>query len=157
MNLSNHHRAAGRPRLLLVDDEPRVCAALAGVFVSEGYEVAYQNDGEDAVGGLRAGECDLVLLDLNMPCKDGWERLEQIRAIDPLLPVIIITARPDQHSKAAAAGVAALMEKPLDIPSLLEAVSRLTGGTVEEPRAGLGARAGWKSVTSVTSRRKDQP
>jgi len=63
-----------------------------------------------------------VLLDLNMPVKGGWETFEHLTSIDPLLPVIVITARPDAYPTAVAIGVAALMQKPLDIPALLEAM-----------------------------------
>jgi CheY-like chemotaxis protein len=50
-----------------------------------------------------------VLLDLNMPVKNGWDIFERLNSINPLLP-IIITGRPDRSALAEAAGVAALME-----------------------------------------------
>ena len=67
-----------------------------------------------------------------MPVKGGWDTFERLTSINPLLPVIIITARPDAFSTATATGVAALMQKPLDIPLLLEAVSDLLAEPAEQ-------------------------
>ena len=68
---------------------------------------------------------DLVLLDLNMPGKSGWDTFERLTTENPLLAIIIITARPNQLFTAVGAGVGALLEKPLDFPKLLETVTRL--------------------------------
>jgi DNA-binding response OmpR family regulator len=74
---------------------------------------------------------DLVLLDLNMPRKNGWDTFERLSAEHPLVPVILITARPNQLFTAVGAGVGALLEKPLDIPILLETITRLLAESVE--------------------------
>ena len=121
-------------KVLLVDDDASVVAALSGVLGSEGYDVIQAFDGHEALQKFQAaGGADIVLLDLNMPIKAGWDTFERLTAINPLLPIIIITARPDQYPLAVAAGAAALMDKPLDIPSLLETMGKL----LAEP---LGAR-----------------
>jgi len=57
--------------------------------------------------------------------KNGRETLAQLTFLRPLLPVIIITALPDQQAAAETAGVGALLEKPLEIPVLLETMRRL--------------------------------
>ena len=114
-----------KPKVLLVDDEPRICASLAGALVSEGYDVVFADNGDEAIRVFRDGVFDIVLLDLRMTGKNGWETLEQLTWSRPLLPVIIITALPDQQAEAAASGVGALLEKPLDIPVLLETMQRL--------------------------------
>jgi two-component system response regulator RegX3 len=115
-----------KTKVLLVDDDVSVVAALTGVLRSEGYDVIQAFNGHAALQNFRTvGGAAIVLLDLNMPVKGGWDTFEQLTAINPLLPVIVITARPDQYSLAAAAGVAALMEKPLDIPLLLETMRNL--------------------------------
>ena len=72
---------------------------------------------------------DLLLLDLNLPLKSGWDVFERVTALNPLLPIIIITGRDKQRDPAAAAGVSALMEKPLDVPLLLRTIAEL----LEEP------------------------
>jgi DNA-binding response OmpR family regulator len=129
-----------KPKVLLVDDEPRICAALAGVLVSEGFGVAYVENGDEAIRAFRDGKFDIVLLDLRMPGKSGWETFGQLACSHPLLPVIIITALPDQNPTALAAGVGALLEKPLDIPVLLATMRRLLAEPIEARLARLAGR-----------------
>ncbi len=129
-----------KTKVLLVDDDISVIAALSGVLRSEGYDVIQAFDGNAALQNFHTvGGAAIVLLDLNMPVKGGWDTFEQFTAINPLLPIIIITARPDQHPLAAGAGVAALMEKPLDIPLLLETMRNLLA---ESPETRLARIAG---------------
>src|SRR6516165_1204056 len=85
-----------KSRLLLADDDPAVRRMLLRLLVEEGYAVLTAADGVEAVNLARATKFDLVLLDLNMPVKDGWEAFEEISTRDPLLPFILITARPNQ-------------------------------------------------------------
>lgn len=119
-----------KTKVLLVDDDVSVVAALSGVLRSEGYDVIQAFDGHQALEHFHTvGGADLALLDLNMPVKGGWDAFEQLTAINPLLPIIVITARPGQYPLAAAAGVAALMEKPLDIPLLLATMRKLLAET----------------------------
>jgi CheY-like chemotaxis protein len=114
-----------KPRVLIADDDRSVLEALGTVIESEGFEVVRAADGHAAVEKFRQQPIDIVLLDLNMPVKGGWDTLERLTTINPLLPIIVITARPDAYPVAMAAGVAALMQKPLDIPLLLEAMREL--------------------------------
>ncbi len=81
-----------------------------------------------------------VLLDLNMPRKNGWDTFERLSAEHPLVPVILITARPNQLFTAVEAGVGALLEKPLDIPILLQTITRLLAESVERRLARLAGR-----------------
>ena len=120
-----------KAKILLADDDEEVLAALNGVLESEGYEVILAKDGREAIEHFHAGHIDIALLDLNMPVKGGWETFERLTTIHPLLPVIVITARPDQYPLAIAAGVGAFMEKPLDLPLLLQAIEDLLFEPVE--------------------------
>jgi len=120
-----------KAKILLADDDEEVLAALNGVLESEGYEVILAKDGRKALEHFHAGHIDIALLDLNMPVKGGWETFERLTTIHPLLPVIVITARPDQYPLAVAAGVGALMEKPLDLLLLLQAIEDLLREPVE--------------------------
>ena len=120
-----------KAKILLADDDEQVLAALNGVLESEGYEVILAKDGREALDHFHEGHIDIALLDLNMPVKGGWETFERLTTIHPLLPVIVITARPDQYPLAVAAGVGALMEKPLDLPLLLQAIEDLLLEPVE--------------------------
>ena len=126
--------------VLLVDDDVSVVAALSGVLLDEGYGVVQASNGHEAMERFHAfPKIDIVLLDLCMPVKGGWDIFERLTAINPLLPIIVITARSDQHAMADGAGVAALLEKPLDIPVLLETMQRLLA---ESPDTRLARMAG---------------
>ena len=81
--------------------------------------------GREAAAKFIAEVPDLVLLDLNMPDKDGWDAFDLMNRTHPLVPTIIITARPQQYQRAADLGVDALMEKPLDLPLLLGTIASL--------------------------------
>lgn len=129
-----------KPKVLLVDDEPKICAALAGALVSEGFDVVFAESGEEAIRDFRDGNFDIVLLDLRMPGLNGWETLAQLTWSRPLLPVIIITALPDQQAAAEAAGVGALLEKPLDMPVLLETMRRLLAEPIEARLARIAGK-----------------
>jgi len=83
---------------------------------------------------------DLVLLDLSMPVKDGWHTLQALSYKHPSTPVVLIAARHNQLFPALAAGVAALLEKPMDMPHLLETVKRLAYESPEARRARLTGR-----------------
>jgi DNA-binding response OmpR family regulator len=115
----------GQNRVLLVDDDQSVRESLAGVLTAENFLVLPAANGVEALRIARAAPVDVVILDLNMPVKNGWDTFEQLSAEHPLLPVIIVTARPNQLFTALGAGVGALLEKPLDIPNLLTTLHRL--------------------------------
>lgn len=141
-NGSSKSDSRAHKRILVVDDDPSVREMLGRVLNSEGYGVLPAKDGQEALEIAASAEVDLVLLDLNMPGKSGWDTFEELTAANPLLAVIIITARPDQIFTALGAGAGALLEKPLDFPSLLETISKLMAEPAEVRLARLtGHRA----------------
>lgn len=119
-------------RVLVADDDTLVRGSLAAVLESEGFVVDEAQNGIEAVTRAIAHTPDLVLLDLNMPHWDGWTAFSQLDRVTPLLPVIVITARPNQYPKAVQLGVDAFMEKPLNIRILMRAIKQLT--TEDEKR-----------------------
>src|SRR5271163_3938844 len=94
-----------KSKLLLVDDDPAIRQILLRLLEEEDYLVLTAANGAEALEFVHAAKFDLVLLDLNMPVKDGWETFEQLSAKNPLLPIILITARPNQFFPALASGV----------------------------------------------------
>jgi CheY-like chemotaxis protein len=118
-------------KILLVDDEWSILEALSKVLGAEDYEVVLAENGQDAVEKIAAEPIDLILLDLGLPVKDGWATLEWLARINPLLPVIIITGRSEQRTLAEKAGAYALMEKPLDVPLLLQTIRDLLDEPLE--------------------------
>ncbi len=110
---------------MIADDDSSVRNMLGRLLESEGYDIVYAQTGTEAASKFLTRPYDLALLDLNMPGQDGWEAFQEISRLHPLLPVIIITARPNQYEQARLAGVDVLMEKPLDLPFLLNTMQRL--------------------------------
>jgi CheY-like chemotaxis protein len=120
---------ATRQKILLVDDDPAIRQILVRLLAEEGYLVLTAANGAEALALVASAKFNLVLLDLNMPVKNGWDTFEQLTARNPLLPIILITARPNQFFPALASGVGALMEKPLDFTKLFHTIRSL----LEEP------------------------
>lgn len=127
--------ATNLKRILVVDDDAMVRAALADVLESEDYVVDVARNGIEAVTRAIEHSPALVLLDLNMPHWDGWKAFSRLDKVRPLVPVIVITARPNQYAEAVRLGVDAFMEQPLNIPVLLRAIRRLVN---ESPQFRMG-------------------
>jgi DNA-binding response OmpR family regulator len=96
----------------------------------------------------------LVLLDLNLPGKNGWDTFERLSTENPSLAVIIITARSNQLFTATGAGVGALLEKPLDFPILLQTIRRLLAEPVESRLARMAGKPA--DLHYVHTQRKEQ-
>jgi DNA-binding response OmpR family regulator len=115
---------------LIVDDSEVVREGLRKVLRTEGHEVLTASDGEDALRNFDPATLDLLLLDLKMPNKDGWDTLNEMFDRNPVLKIIVITGQPvegtpDKVEMAAVAGARALLQKPLNIERLLETVAAL--------------------------------
>jgi len=132
--------ASSPHRILLVDDDPGIRDSLRSVLESEGYQVLTAADGFEAQRIASRDAPDLVLLDLKMPGLSGWDTYERLTTNNPLIPVVVITARPGQFFTAAAAGVGALLEKPLDIDHMLELVRDLLDESAQQRLARITGR-----------------
>jgi len=115
--------------ILLADDDASVRTMIGRVLELERYRVVFARTGWEAASQFLTGPPDLVLLDLNMPEKDGWEAWQIMGTLHPFVRVIVITARPNQQEQAQKMRIDALMEKPLDLPLLLRTIHDL----LEEP------------------------
>src|SRR5438876_9340891 len=147
-NIPHRERPANRSpgairsgkRILLVDDDPAVRDSLNDVLLAEGYLIIPAQDGQQALDLANESSVDLVFLDLNMPIKNGWDTFEQLTREHPLIPIIIVTARPNQLFTAINAGVGALLEKPMDIPMLLRTMQKLLVETTGQRLARLAGK-----------------
>jgi DNA-binding response OmpR family regulator len=86
-------------RILVVEDEPDLAFALEDDLKVEGYEVEVAGDGESAARRAREETWDLVLLDVMLPGKDGFEVCRELRRAGVRIPVIILTARAQEAEK----------------------------------------------------------
>ncbi len=120
-------------RILVVDDDQTACTALAKFLVTEGFDVTTASDGESALAEAKRDLPDLVITDLTMPRMGGIELCGHIHALDPELPLLIITATPDTSSAVASlrAGADDYLTKPVDLDALLHRIER----TLERRRA----------------------
>lgn len=141
-----------KKHVLVVDDDPAVRQAMKRVLESAGYEVEVAQNGEEATAQFLPAQTDLLLLDLNLPSQSGWDVFERLTTRYPLVPVIIITGLPNQYSTAVAAGVSALMEKPVEATALLKTVSEVLAERNETRlRRMCGERSDTRLVPPLTS------
>lgn len=112
-------------KVLVVDDDPSVRESVSKVLNTAGYEALLAADGGQALAQFESNEIALLVLDLGLPIKNGWDVFERITRENPLLPIVIITGQVEQYDVAVAAGVGALMEKPLDALQLLYTIREL--------------------------------
>ncbi|MCJ7515860.1 MAG: response regulator transcription factor [Dehalococcoidia bacterium] len=87
-----------RNKILLVEDEPKVCELIKAYLVKDGDDVVIAGDGKTAVEKAQTYKPDLILLDLNLPELDGLEVCRQIRK-QSNVPIIMLTARDEEVDK----------------------------------------------------------
>ena len=106
-------------KLLIVDDDPNICDMLKLYFENEGYKVKTASDGVEGLNFFKIYEPDLVLLDIMMPKKDGWQVCLEIREISSK-PVIMITAKGEVFDKVLGLELGAddFIVKPFDMKEL---------------------------------------
>ena len=102
--------------ILVVDDEKNYLLVLSAVLEEEGYEVLTAQGGHEALEIQKSSDLDLILTDMKMPTMDGIELLENIKALDPDLPVIMMTAHGtiDKAVEAMQKGAYSYILKPFD-------------------------------------------
>ncbi len=116
-------------RILIVDDEPNIVVSLEFLMKREGFEVAVAGDGEAALRAVEAKMPDLVLLDIMLPKKNGFEVCQTIRANPEwqAVKIVMLTAkgRDTEVAKGTALGADAYMTKPFSTKDLIAQVRQL--------------------------------
>jgi signal transduction histidine kinase len=122
----NEPRADGPPRVLVVDDEAANLQALRATLGGQGYEVAGFADPGEALAAFQAGAFDLLLTDLVMPGMNGMTLMQEMRARDPDLAVVIMTGEGSIASavEAMREGAMDYVLKPLKLSTLVPVISR---------------------------------
>ena len=119
-------------KILIVDDEPNIVISLEFLMKKEGFEVAVAGDGDEALAKVASFAPDLVLLDVMMPRKSGFEVCETLRA-DPqrgALKIVMLTAkgRDTEVAKGIALGANAYVTKPFSTKELVAKVKEMLAG-----------------------------
>lgn len=151
-------------KILVVDDERVLVKGIKFNLENEGYEVTTGNNGEDAVELARAGEFDLIILDLMMPVIDGLQACMKIREFSNV-PVIMLTARSEDTDKIIGfeCGADDYITKPFNILELKARIRALlrragaseqrekTSGRLETGEIAIdgGSRSAWKNGQPV--------
>ena len=120
-------------KLLVADDEPNIVISLEYLMKREGYDVLVATDGNQALETIQREKPALVLLDVMMPGKTGFEVCQAVRA-DPALEdvrILMLTAkgRDTDISKGLALGANAYMTKPFSTRELVQKVAEMLGGS----------------------------
>jgi len=129
-------------RILVVEDEPAIAFGLEADLTAEGYAVDVVSDGEAAVRRAREGAFGLILLDVMLPRKDGFEVCRELRRAGVKTPIIMLTARTQEVEKIMGLewGADDYVTKPFSPPELrarIKAVLRRASGD-EEPVCRFG-------------------
>jgi DNA-binding response OmpR family regulator len=145
-------------RLLVVEDDAGIWRPLVHALERQGFDVEHLDRGEPARARVDAGGIDLVLLDLSLPDVDGLEVCRALRARDPQLPVIMLTARAEELDLVVGldAGADDYVTKPFRVAELLarigarlrsrEAAGQHASLTVggDRVRVDVGAHRAWR-------------
>ncbi len=118
-------------KILIADDEPNILISLEYLMKREGYEVHLARDGQEAMDVLRARRPRLLLLDVMMPKKTGFEVCQELRADEALKDtlVLMLTAKGRETDvvKGLALGANAYMTKPFSTRELVQKVAEMLG------------------------------
>ena len=117
-------------KVLIVDDEPNIVVSLQFLMKKAGFETSVARDGDEALLEVERFRPDLVLLDVMMPRRDGYDVCQQLRTSGwSDLKIVMLTAkgRETEVTKGLALGADAYVTKPFSTSDLVDTVSRLLG------------------------------
>jgi DNA-binding response OmpR family regulator len=124
-----------RKTVLVIEDEPPIRRGLVDALEHAGYAAIAAADGDEGLDRARKVDCDLVLLDLTLPRRDGMEILREVRRERPTLPFIILTARGSESARIDGLrfGADDYVVKPFSIGELLARVEAVLRRSPERP------------------------
>lgn len=127
-------------RVLIVDDNPDICAFMQAALEAAGYEVRTAPEGAQGLSLLERRAADLIITDIFMPGQEGFQTITRCRAEFPQMKIMVMSAgsvpgmKHDFLAAAALLGVSATLRKPFTADQLLEVVRG-----VLQPREGRSA------------------
>jgi two-component system alkaline phosphatase synthesis response regulator PhoP len=124
-------------RILIVEDDEAIATGLALNLKLAGHASAIARDGAEALGHTEREDFRLILLDINLPKKNGLEVLTALRAADNIVPVIVVSARDGEFDKVAALRIGAddYVTKPFALAELLARIDAVLRRTHVVPQA----------------------
>ena len=124
-----------KPHVLIADDDASVRESLKRLLVGVDYEATTVADGQMVLDQLAKRRFDLLILDLDLPVRNGREVLDSVRHSHPSLPTILISGLTDARSAWGDNPPAVFMEKPIEAAALLDTIAELLANA-DRPLAG---------------------
>jgi two-component system copper resistance phosphate regulon response regulator CusR len=126
-------------KILVIEDEPKTMAYLAKGLAENGYQVDRAGNGEEGFQMAREGACDLLILDVMLPGKDGWSILADLRRSGHGFPILFLTARDavEDRVRGLESGADDYLVKPFAFAELLARVHTLLRRGSSRPSEGL--------------------
>ena len=117
-----------KPIILVVDDDQPILILMKSILREFGFESRVASTGSAAIEEARAASPDLVLLDMNMPGMTGEEVIAGLRRAGVGdVPILILSGDPVEPHEIARLGVAGAVQKPFDVPALIETIRSYVG------------------------------
>ena len=118
-------------KILIADDEPNILLSLEFLMKREGYDVVVVRDGRQALEAIIRDHPDLVLMDVMMPVKSGFDVCQEVRATEGIkdTPIVMLTAkgRDTDIARGMAMGATAYVTKPFSTREMARQVRELLG------------------------------
>ena len=123
-------------RILVVDDEPHILEVVRAYLARDGHEVSTAADGDAAMESVRDRDPDLIVLDVMLPKRSGFEVLRELRSAGSVAAVVMLTARDDVIDRVAGLEIGAddYVTKPFEPRELVARISAVLRRTMHLPR-----------------------
>ncbi len=149
--------SAGKPSILLADDDEVFRNRLARAFVDRGYEVRVGQDYDSAMASAQSDSPEFAVVDLKMPGKGGLELVQALHALDPQTKIVVLTGYGSIATAidAVRLGATYYLSKPADADDIVNAFARGEAPPLDPPeveyKAPSLARAEWEHINRVLS------
>jgi len=117
-------------KLLIIDDEPDLCAIFQRIFQEEGHSVSTATTGQEGIAKSRADQPDLIFLDLKMPSMDGITCLKRLRLVSKVSKIVVLTGYGTLKTakEAMMLGAYDYTAKPFDLDLIRALIQEVTLG-----------------------------